>query len=606
MSQRPERFMPRTARRDRFVVAVDYGNTFSNAAVTFKGKPDSYDQIPLIRNFPGNVNSEGVPSLSSYEDRPEPTAVPGRKRKAAGSSTTIPSQAAAKVKDWGFRVDKSKNFIELTKLLLDPYHPLPPWASRDRLQAQIANTGKTAVEVAADFLGLLKNHILQDMKRRYGSVLIENTDIEWILTVPAVWSDTAKDATLRAAKMAGLGASSSLTLVTEPEAAAIYALKVLEDFTLRVGDHHIICDCGGGTVDLISYVAKQLSPLRLEESVTGSGAICGSAMLNLRFEELVEQRMGTEACKKYRETNARGWARCIEEFELRTKRVFDISETDPDYPYYITMPGVPDNPDRGMQGNFLILKAADLMEIFRPIVQQIIDLVYEQYNSLMKKGKKPSSVILVGGFGNNLYLFESLKAHFEDIKDFEVLQPLNAWSAIARGAIIHCIEGEGLVRTRIARRHYGVVTRQVYNAKKHDKSVHKVQDPNDGRWYVDNQIDWYVTKGQALPYADPIVRDFYFTSENEFVQESIMMVVCDDDERPTEFEPTASTRILCTISPDMRAVPADLWIEGDNEKDNTRFMRLDYGIGMKFTGGNILWDMRVDGVVYGTAAADYE
>ncbi|CAD0083296.1 unnamed protein product [Aureobasidium vineae] len=84
------------------------------------------------------------------------------------------------------------------------------------------------------------------MKRRYGSVLIENTDIEWIVTVPAIWSDTAKDATLKAAQMAGLGRSSKLSLVTEPEAAAIYAFKVLEDFNLRVGDHHIICDCGGG------------------------------------------------------------------------------------------------------------------------------------------------------------------------------------------------------------------------------------------------------------------------------------------------------------------------------------------------------------------------
>ncbi|CAD0083297.1 unnamed protein product [Aureobasidium vineae] len=328
-------------------------------------------------------------------------------------------------------------------------------------------------------------------------------------------------------------------------------------------------------------------------------------MLSLRFAELVERRLGVETCKMYRETNARGWARCMEEFELRTKRDFDISHNDLNYSYYIILPGASDNHDHGIQSNFITLKTSDILEIFRPIVQQIIDLVTEQYNALEKKGKQPSSVILCGGFGDNVYLYESLKTHFEDTEDFAVLQPSNAWTAIARGAIIHCIEGEGLVRTRIARRHYGVVMRAVYNEEKHGESVNKVHDPNDGRWYVDNRIDWYVAKGQALPYADPILRDFYFTSENEFFEESILMVVCDSDEPPTDFKPTASTRMFCTITPDIRSIPREHWWEDMNE-DNNRYMKLNYQVGMKFTGGTILWDVRVDGEIYGTAAADYE
>lgn len=98
--------------------------------------------------------------------------------------------------------------------------------------------------------------------------MIERTEIEWILTVPAVWSDTAKDATLQAAQMAGFGRSSKLTLVTEPEAAAIYAFKVLEDFTLRVGDHHIICDCGGGTCIMSAIRPLQQDRFRCESFFT--------------------------------------------------------------------------------------------------------------------------------------------------------------------------------------------------------------------------------------------------------------------------------------------------------------------------------------------------
>jgi molecular chaperone DnaK (HSP70) len=41
-------------------------------------------------------------------------------------------------------------------------------------------------------------------------------------------------------------------LVSEPEAAMLHALKTVQPQNLKVGDNFVICDAGGGTVDLIA------------------------------------------------------------------------------------------------------------------------------------------------------------------------------------------------------------------------------------------------------------------------------------------------------------------------------------------------------------------
>lgn len=50
---------------------------------------------------------------------------------------------------------------------------------------------------------------------------IELTDIQWVVTVPAIWSDPAKAFMRKAALEAGID-SKMLTIVLEPEAAATF------------------------------------------------------------------------------------------------------------------------------------------------------------------------------------------------------------------------------------------------------------------------------------------------------------------------------------------------------------------------------------------------
>lgn len=53
---------------------------------------------------------------------------------------------------------------------------------------------------------------------------------------------------------------------------------------LQVGDVFVLCDAGGGTVDLISYKVTQTSPtFKIEEAAVGTGAKCGASFIEEVF-----------------------------------------------------------------------------------------------------------------------------------------------------------------------------------------------------------------------------------------------------------------------------------------------------------------------------------
>lgn len=170
--------------------------------------------------------------------------------------------------------------------------------------------GKDAVDIVTDYLTEVRKHCEKEWKKLYGDELFEALDKEIVVTVPAVWKESAKDATIQAVKRAGFvrptrlpngQLDSRIRMITEPEAAAIYALKGMTEgaqkddvkvllsslkinfqmlINLQVGDVFVLCDAGGGTVDLISYQVTQTSPtFKIEEAAVGSGAKCGATFV---------------------------------------------------------------------------------------------------------------------------------------------------------------------------------------------------------------------------------------------------------------------------------------------------------------------------------------
>lgn len=92
-----------------------------------------------------------------------------------------------------------------------------------------------------------------------------------------------------------MGIGSTLHIISEPEAAAMYALDVMDPHNIRVGDTFVLCDAGGGTVDLISYTVSELRPvLKIIEASPRSGLLCGSSFLNRIFQRFLEAKLSGE------------------------------------------------------------------------------------------------------------------------------------------------------------------------------------------------------------------------------------------------------------------------------------------------------------------------
>ena len=86
---------------------------------------------------------------------------------------------------------------------------------------------KNPEQVCEDFLRELYTHMSACISKQLSSQILQSTPMDCWLTVPAVRSDRAQNATKAAAKAAGFGSrpGDTISVISEPEAAALTVLK---------------------------------------------------------------------------------------------------------------------------------------------------------------------------------------------------------------------------------------------------------------------------------------------------------------------------------------------------------------------------------------------
>jgi len=488
------------------------GTTYSGVAAAYSANPDDID---IIKTWPsGNgITSDKVPTEIAYDHAPAAEVSPISPEDGGAKEVAKPVGIR-----WGFQFKPEETRLRCIKLFLDRNQRLPHFVSPLETAAQLRKCERTVMDAVSDYLTKIYEHTMETLNRRYGESFVNSTPVEFVLTVPAVWSDAAKNATLQAAERAGMGNRHELKLISEPEAAAVYTLRSIQPSRLRVGDNYIVCDAGGGTVDLIAYKVTQLNPLRVEESAVGTGGLCGSAFLNYRFQDHVKSRIGAERYENMREKKPKTWQMGLRYFEEFVKRNFNEEEhSEVNVPF----PGLPDDEEAGLDSGFLILSAAQVKTIFEPVIAHVIELVEGQVDAIKSKSGLVSGIILVGGFGQSNYLYTRLKQHFNapppaasppppyteqpthavaaaaPQQSVEVLQPLHAWTAVVRGAVLRGMEGS-MVEKRRSRWHYGTSYATVFDEKKHPVED-RYWSPLWERWMVSDRMQWHIAKVRTLP-----------------------------------------------------------------------------------------------------------
>jgi hypothetical protein len=87
--------------------------------------------------------------------------------------------------------------VQGLKLLLDPDQPRPIYLPESTAKSDIKRLGKPAVEVAANFMDAMYQHAMSKIESAVTLDYLDMCQKRFVVTVPAAWSDKAKDATLK-------------------------------------------------------------------------------------------------------------------------------------------------------------------------------------------------------------------------------------------------------------------------------------------------------------------------------------------------------------------------------------------------------------------------
>lgn len=179
----------------------------------------------------------------------------------------------------------NKRLITRFKLLLNNDKTVPELPS-----------GLNIEGVIRDYLKGFHDHVCSHLTKTLGA-LYNKKRLRYCLTVPAGWTDGAKIIMRQAAIDAGIIDKNDhpdrLMLISEPEAAALYCQRHCEEFDLNHGEQFLICDAGGGTVDLVVFEIEGTGRERiLKEITTARGENCGSTFLDVKMQALLKVKIG--------------------------------------------------------------------------------------------------------------------------------------------------------------------------------------------------------------------------------------------------------------------------------------------------------------------------
>ncbi|KAF3934121.1 hypothetical protein ABW19_dt0210203 [Dactylella cylindrospora] len=587
--------MSQDPKEHRIVVGIDYGTTHSGCAFGNTSQK-SIDHINVITRWPGRrQNMAKTPSDIAY-----------------GNGSFI----------WGFEIPDGQPRLAWAKLDLeeeDVYasdfqdeEPSPEGPSAEDLyRAEIMRhnpLNKSPVDVVSDYLTVFCSEIMSQLMGMHGEKYIQNTGIDWVMTVPAVWSDKAQALTKEAAARAGIGQRSmdTLRLLSEPEAAAVYVISEVYQRnnargnagpdSLQVGDHFVICDGGGGTVDLIAYRINQLQPcLSISEVAVGSGGKYGSTFVNRNFLEMLHYKLGPARFKRLKEMrNGTVMGKIVSELES-AKRQFGRSGFTGGV-YSLPAFGLPDDPAAGIIDGMIELSNDDVRDCFDPIVDEILELVQGQIDAVCDTGATVKYVFLVGGFGESQYLLGRLQDHnFERAGQIEIINPVDAWSAVSRGAVLRGLDGS-LVPDRRCRRNYGTRINTVF-----DPMIHHEEDAfystDTGIKMARNQVSWIVEKG-TVTSADIRFQLKCGTTfqKGEKLRRGATLVASDLDVAPHSYR-DKSVHDLCFLMADLSMVEESEFDEVN--LNGQTYLAAEFTIEIAFGSAEIKFELYYKGRCYG-------
>lgn len=481
--------------------AIDFGTTYSGYCFSFR---HDFENDPL--KVSANTWTAGTAGLVSLKT---PTTVlldSNQELVAFGYEAEDRYAELAEEEEHGeyyyFRRFKMSLFNSSSRL------------TRDTMLKDMAG-GKQAkaIKVFAHAIRYLKDHMLNTLEQRGAG--IKAKDINWVLTVPAIWEDPAKQFMREAAEEAGISRN-QLMIALEPEAASLFCkylpIEKLQGSeggisAFKPGSRYLVLDAGGGTVDITVHEVQCNGTLK--ELDKASGGAWGGTRVDESFKEMLEEIVGGGMMEEFALSHTADFIDLFRDFETKKRNVKD------DSPGKITI-RIPINlqelyeertkeeikkrirqtkykDDLTWVGDRLRIDKPRFVELFSAACDGMVDHVKKLLKSPKVRGT--NNILMVGGFSESPLLQKRIREEFPSCR---VIIPQEAGLAVLKGAVIFGHQ-PATIAARIAKYTYGISTNTKFDRSKHPMSKLKMVE---GKEKCKDVFDKHVSIGQLLEIDD--------------------------------------------------------------------------------------------------------
>ncbi|XP_069095367.1 heat shock 70 kDa protein 12A isoform X2 [Pleurodeles waltl] len=502
------------------VVAIDFGTTSSGYAYSFAKEPEC---IHIMRRWEG-----GDPGVSNQKTPTTILLTPDRKFHSFGYAA----------RDFYHDLDSNECkqwlYFEKFKMTL---HTSPNLNMETDLIA--ANCKKVkALEIFAYALQFFKEQAMKELSDQTGSDYAAS-DVRWVITVPAIWKQPAKQFMRHAAYKAGMASPANpeqLIIALEPEGASIYCRKLrlhqmidLSSKTAMNGysptdpatvaftqcDRYVVVDCGGGTVDLTVHQIT-LPEGHLKELYKASGGPYGSLGVDYEFEKLLYKIFGEDFIEQFKVKRPAAWVDLMIAFESRKR----AAAPDRSNPLNINLPFSFIDYYKKFRGHsvehalrksnvdfvkwssqgMLRMNPDAMNALFKPTIDHIIQHLSDLFQKPEVTGVK--FLFLVGGFAESPLLQQAVQQAFGD--KCRVIIPHDVGLTILKGAVLFGLD-PAVIKVRRSPLTYGVGVLNRYVEGKHPPEKLLLKDGT--RWCTD-VFDKFITADQSVALGETVKRSY--------------------------------------------------------------------------------------------------
>ncbi|ETO24769.1 heat shock 70 kDa protein 12B, partial [Reticulomyxa filosa] len=227
----------------------------------------------------------------------------------------------------------------------------------DTLKRRICAINGTAVETSHVFISAFR-YCKKKAMDYFGEkhISVKEDEVQWIITVPAIWSEKAKGLMRQWAMQAKLcrpsvgslpiltleperakqtklgvesiSTESQLAITLEPECASVCVMLEMKDkpneMRFKAGDCYLMMDLGAGTADMVCH--EIIGPFEVREMIASFGGPWGSGYIDKDVVTIFQHLFGEKNMREFQATRPHDYLHLLRNIENSKQRFFKMQK----------------------------------------------------------------------------------------------------------------------------------------------------------------------------------------------------------------------------------------------------------------------------------------